>query len=96
MLSFGGSLAESSLVGYRHNQSHKFLPDFNSVNKDYARSIARGRNPKSIPRNSELWYYVTKSSQRLSRISKGHKFRGVINDEIGIEAEIPIRYYFVY
>lgn len=40
------------------------LPDFNSFHENYTKSIARGRNPKSIPRNSELWYHTKISNER--------------------------------
>ena len=46
------------------------LPDFGSFHENYTKSVARGRNPKSIPRNSELWYHTKNSNERRDRIAK--------------------------
>ena len=55
------------------------LPDFNSNHENYTRSVARGRNPKSIPRNSELWYHTKNSNDRRDKIAKGHQFWDVVD-----------------
>lgn len=50
--------------------------------------IQRGKHPSSIKRESELFHYTDLSSKRRERISKGHKFWNVIDEET-IEATIP-------
>ena len=50
--------------------------------------IQRGKHPASIKRESELFHYTDLSSKRRERISKGHKFWNVIDEET-IEATIP-------
>ena len=50
--------------------------------------IRRGKHPASIKRESELFHYTDLSSKRRERISKGHKFWNVIDEET-IEATIP-------
>jgi len=50
--------------------------------------IQRGKHPASIKRDSELFHYTDLSSKRRERISKGHKFWSVIDEET-IEATIP-------
>ena len=56
-----------------------YLPDFNSHHENYTKSVARGRNPKSIPRNSELWYHTKNSNERRDKIAKGHQFWDVVD-----------------
>lgn len=53
----------------------KRIPDF-YIQQDQRTEFAlkRGRNPKSLPRNSELWHYSKISQQRLDRIKKGCNF----------------------
>ena len=57
------------------------LPDFNAIHDSYSKAVIRGRHPTSFPKKSELWYHYHNSSERLERISKGHGFWGVINDQ---------------
>ena len=39
-----------------------------------------GKNPKALAKNSEMWYQLKLSNERLSRVSKGHKFWGVVSN----------------
>jgi hypothetical protein len=67
------------------------LPDFTSYHDNYTKSVARGRNPKSIPRNSELWYHTKNSNERRDRIAKGHQFWGVVDNSsttVGVEESV--------
>ena len=53
--------------------------NFSTYHENYSKSLARGRNPKSIPRNSELWYHTKNSNDRRDKIAKGHQFWGVVD-----------------
>jgi hypothetical protein len=53
--------------------------NFSTYHDNYSKSLARGRNPKSIPRNSELWYHTKNSNDRRDKIAKGHQFWGVVD-----------------
>jgi hypothetical protein len=53
--------------------------NFSAYHQNYSKSLARGRNPKSIPRNSELWYHTKNSNDRRDKIAKGHQFWGVVD-----------------
>ena len=72
--SFNEYLSSSSIA-----TSTTLLPDFGSHHENYTKSVARGRNPKSIPRNSELWYHTKNSNERRDKIAKGHQFWGVVD-----------------
>ena len=59
--------------------STAFASNFGTNHKLITKSVARGRNPKSLPRNSELWYHTKNSNDRRDRIAKGHQFWDVVN-----------------
>ena len=44
------------------------------------RQVFKGKNPKALSKNSEIWYHTKLSNERLSRVAKGHKFWGVISN----------------
>ena len=46
-------------------------PDFEKNHERYQASIARGRHPNSFKKNSELWYRVRESDNRLNQIKSG-------------------------
>jgi hypothetical protein len=56
------------------------LPDFASISQKNMRQVFKGKNPKALPRNSEIWYHTKLSNERLGRVAKGHKFWGVISN----------------
>lgn len=66
--------SETSLLNSTTSASN-----FGSNHESYTKSVARGRNPKSLPRNSELWYHTKNSNDRRDRIAKGHQFWDVVD-----------------
>jgi hypothetical protein len=65
-----------------HTLSTAELPEhFNKQAVKNMRSVVRGRHPKSLPRNSELWHYSKLSAVRKMRVNKGHQFWEVIGQE---------------
>lgn len=66
--------SETSLLN-----STVYASNFGANHDHVTNSVARGRNPKSLPRNSELWYHTKNSNERRDRIAKGHQFWDVVN-----------------
>lgn len=60
--------------------SNASTANVSTYHENYSKSLARGRNPMSIPRNSELWYHTKNSNDRRDKIAKGHQFWGVVDD----------------
>jgi hypothetical protein len=74
-----------TLLSQYNSSGVRILPDFNSVHMANTKSVVRGRNPRAVPRNSELWYHLNHSKARLERISRGHAFWSVIGETESIE-----------
>ena len=55
-------------------------PNFATISQKNMRQVFMGKNPKALAKNSEMWHQLKLSNDRLSRVSKGHKFWGVVSE----------------
>lgn len=81
--SMNGSPSCESASSSSFLNSSSTTSNFSTYHENYSKSLARGRNPKSIPRKSELWYHTKNSNDRRDKIAKGHQFWGVVDNSAG-------------
>ena len=60
-------------------ESH--MPDWDAKQERYIKAVRRGRHPASFKRESELWYYVKSTNDRLDRIAKGHTLGTILREK---------------
>lgn len=61
--------------------SQGFMPDWDEKQERYIKALRRGRHPASFKRESELWYYVKATNDRLDRIAKGHNLGTILREK---------------
>ena len=54
-------------------------PDFDYLHERYGKAIMRGRHPNSFQKNSELWWNVQASNERLKTVIRGRSIETALN-----------------
>lgn len=66
------------------------LPAYFGVHASRAQNaLIKGKHPRALKKDSELWHYAEISNNRQARVGRGHSFRNVLDEE-NVHQTLPL------